>query len=530
MGNIYLLDCTLRDGGYINNWEFGYDAIRNIGRKIAKAGIEGFEVGFIKGDIFSKDKTIYPNVSCVEDIIAPKDPRLMYIGMVDMNAPVPLERIGHRNPRSLDAIRVIFKKNKLEEGYIYCDKIKRLGYIVFAQLVGTDNYSDGEFINAVKMFNKLEPDVLSIVDTFGAIRLKQFLRLVYIADNNLKPTIGLGYHSHNNLQQAFSNAQSMVELNLSRDIYIDACVFGMGRGAGNLNLELFAEYLNHTEKKDYQIEPMLEIADEYLNDIHKQHFWGYSLPYYLSACNNCHPNYALYFSEKQTLTAKSLNEIMQGMTPAHRQSYDKEIAEKYYRQYMENYINDIEAIRTLSSEFSDRTVLLLAPGSSIYEYADNIMKFISLHDAVVISLNFFCENFPITYIFSSNMRRYVHLQEKVQVRKIITSNIKDAVCYDYMINFSSYCSIYPEIIDNSAIMALNMLNASGVSHIYVAGLDGYTSQCTGNYCNKSLDFNFSDIFAQRNSCISQALNEIKKRLGITFLTPTIYNIEDVPNE
>ena len=52
MGNIYLLDCTLRDGGYINNWEFGYEAIRNIGRKIAKSGVEGFEVGFIKGNTF----------------------------------------------------------------------------------------------------------------------------------------------------------------------------------------------------------------------------------------------------------------------------------------------------------------------------------------------------------------------------------------------------------------------------------------------------------------------------------------------
>ena len=84
----------------------------------------------------------------------------------------------------------------------------------------------------------------------------------------------LAYHAHNNLQQAFGNAEALVEMNLKRDILIDACVFGMGRGAGNLNLALFAEHMNENYDKHYQIEPMLEIMDEYLNDIYKAKFWG----------------------------------------------------------------------------------------------------------------------------------------------------------------------------------------------------------------------------------------------------------------
>ena len=77
----------------------------------------------------------------------------------------------------------------------------------------------------------------------------------------------LGYHSHNNMQQAMGNASAFTEMHLHRDIILDACVFGMGRGAGNLNLELFAEYMNENFDKQYRIEPMLEIIDEYLNDI-----------------------------------------------------------------------------------------------------------------------------------------------------------------------------------------------------------------------------------------------------------------------
>ncbi len=527
MGNIYLLDCTMRDGGYINNWEFGYEAIRNIGRKLAKSGIEGFEVGFIKGSSFSKDRTVFPDVMCIEEFISPKDPDLMYVGMVDMGAPVPLEKIGPRTASSLDAIRVIFKKSKLEEGYVYCEAIKKLGYIVFAQLVGTDSYSDSEFLHAIERFNALEPHVLSIVDTFGSIRLKQFLRLVYIADNNLKPGIGLGYHSHNNLQQAFSNAQSLVELNLARDIYIDACVFGMGRGAGNLNLELFAEWLNSTGRKNYQLEPILEITDEYLSDIHKHHFWGYSLPYYLSACNSCHPNYALYFSEKQTLSAKSLNEIMQGMEHVHKQSYSKDTAEQYYLQYMENYINDACTVKKLAGEFSRRTILLLGPGASIREHEAELKKFIAENNALVMSLNFYSEELGSSYIFSSNMRRYVHLQDLPQVKRIITSNVKEAKSFDFMVNFSSYRAAENDIMDNSAVMALKMLCAAGVTSVYAAGLDGYRQDSSVNYYNEALNFNFSDVYAERNKAISAELGELRKKVSITFLTPTMYDLEEI---
>ncbi len=90
------------------------------------------------------------------------------------------------------------------------------------------------------------------------------------------------------------NAEALVEMNLKRDICIDACVFGMGRGAGNLNLELFAEYMNENYDTEYRVEPMLEIMDEYLNDIYREKSWGYSLPLYLSASTGCHPNYAIY--------------------------------------------------------------------------------------------------------------------------------------------------------------------------------------------------------------------------------------------
>ena len=211
MRKISLLDCTLRDGGYVNDWMFGEDAIKGIGRKLAQAGIEFFEVGFIKGDKFNPNRAVFPDIQSMAQMIQPKDPDVIYVGMLDMSAPIPLERLVPYDGTSIDGIRVIFKKAKIEEAYVYCKRVKELGYNLFVNFVGTDNYSDEEFVHGIEKFNDLEPYAMSIVDSFGLIRKKHFMRLVYLADNNMNPGITLCYHAHNNLQQAFRHHRGPVD-------------------------------------------------------------------------------------------------------------------------------------------------------------------------------------------------------------------------------------------------------------------------------------------------------------------------------
>ena len=121
----------------------------------------------------------------------------------------------------------------------------------------------------------------------------------------------------------------------------------MGRGAGNLNLELFAEYMNENYNTHYRLEPMLEIMDEYLDDIYKIKSWGYSLPLYLSANFHCHPNYAIYLSDRDTLNVKAFNEILKSIPDKDRAVFTSEKADKYYRNYQENYVDDKETILKL---------------------------------------------------------------------------------------------------------------------------------------------------------------------------------------
>lgn len=520
MRKIYLLDCTLRDGGYINDWEFGEETIKGFGKKIAKTGIEIYEVGFIKGDTYDPNKSVFPDIQSISGMICPKDENLMYVGMVDMSAPIPLERIVPYDGTSIDGIRVIFKKEKIDLAYKYCERIKELGYKVFVNFVGTDLYSDEEFIAGIHKFNELHPFAVSIVDSFGLIKRKHFLRLIYLADNNLAEGIVLAYHAHNNLQQAFGNAEALVEMNLKRDLCIDACVFGMGRGAGNLNLELFAEYMNDNYDTKYRIEPMLEIMDEYLNDIYQKKFWGYSLPLYLSASTGCHPNYAIYLAEKNSLTVKAFNELLKGIPKEDKAKFSKDNAEKYYRQYQESYIDDKEVVDKLSSELAGKKVLLLAPGSSLMKNYEKVNSEILKDDTVTIAVNFMSDKFNLDYIFSSNMRRYQKIQGKTDVQCIITSNMENCDNGEYVVNFSSYAMDKPEIIDNSGLMALKLLVAAGVKEVTIAGMDGYSTYSSDDYFDRNLEYDFSKVADLRNKLISDELKEINKVMKISFITPT----------
>lgn len=522
MKNVFLLDCTLRDGGYVNDWMFGEESIKGFCNKIAQTGIEMFEVGFIKGDTYNSDRAVFPDFESIKKVIAPKKSGLLYFGMLDMSSPIPLERIPRYDGSSFDGIRVIFKKNKIDEAYTYCKRIKELGYILFVNFVGTDQYSDIEFESAIKKFNAIDPYAMAIVDSFGVIKRKRFIEYVKLADKAMTRGVMLAYHAHNNLQQAFANAEALVEMNLDRSVCIDACVFGMGRGAGNLNLELFAEYLNENHDKHYRIEPMLEIMDEYLSVIYQKRFWGYALPFYLSASAWCHPNYAIYFEQKATLTVKALNELLNSISDKDKANFSKETAEEYYQKFQENFINDTTALQQLKNEFEGKSLLLIAPGASLEKYAEIITDKIKNLTPIVVALNFVPKLFPCNYIFSSNMRRYDKIDGNTDIKCIITSNMKSAKSFDFMVNFSSYIAGAPDIVDNSGLMFIRLALSLGVKKIYVAGMDGYSREIGKDYFDESLEFDFSSIADKRNSLISQELAVLSKDIGIEFITPSQY--------
>ena len=524
MRKVYLLDCTLRDGGYINDFRFGEDVIRGFCKKIVKTGVEICEVGFIKGDVYDPDTSLFPDVESFKNVITPKDSRMKYVGMLDMSKPIPMDRLTPYDGTSIDGIRVIFKKNKINEAYEYCKRIQELGYFISVNFVGTDLYTDEEFIEGIRKFNELKPFAVSIVDSFGVIKRKHFLRLCYIADSNLHKDCVLAYHAHNNLQLAFGNAESLVEMNLKRDLIIDACVFGMGRGAGNLNMELFAEYMNENYDTSYDIQPMLEIMDEYLADIYKKKQWGYSLPFYLSASKNCHPNYSVYLEEKDALSVQDFDHILASIPAEERANYSKEKAEKYYKDYLCQPYDDAKDVDALRKELSGKEVLVIAPGRSIKEHCDKVLTYINNPNIVKASVSFVPTDWKMDYVFSNNMKRSRKIEDTKGAKLILTSNVSEKENADYVISFANYSEGRSEVLDNSGLMLLRALKAAGVKKVYLAGMDGYDEYYGRDYYNQSMEHAFNMDAKVRNEFISEEFKKVKETLEIEFVTPTNYEV------
>ena len=164
-------------------------------------------------------------------------------------------------------IRVAFHKKDLSQALAFCKCIKRKGYKVFVQPMLSSSYSDAEFLYLIKICNAFLPDAVYVVDSFGSMNKEEVLHYYKMLERGLNNSIYVGFHGHNNMQLAFSNAICILE-NANREVIIDSSIHGMGRGAGNANTEILIEYINSKYAGHYKLHPVLEAKRED-GDVHE---------------------------------------------------------------------------------------------------------------------------------------------------------------------------------------------------------------------------------------------------------------------
>ena len=329
--NIELLDCTLRDGGYVNNWEFGHAAILSIFNNLVLAKIENIEVGFLNNsEKHSFDRTINPSVDSYNKIFENINKNHSKVfGMIKYGT-FDIASIEPHDERSfIDGIRVIFRKQDIVPALEYCLQIKNKGYFLSINPVSIHTYNETELYQLIELVNKINPQTLSIVDTCGLLDRDTVTNYFSIINKNLLPTIALGYHSHNNFQLAFSNALDLLDLKSNRTLILDGSLYGMGRCAGNACLELLVMYLNKKYSKNYDINSILEVIDKEIIKIRQKYEWGYSLSSFVAALNDCHPNYAKFLMKNNNLSAQETNKILQNIDINKKNIFD------------ENYVNGL---------------------------------------------------------------------------------------------------------------------------------------------------------------------------------------------
>lgn len=524
MRELKVLDCTLRDGGYCNQWQFGKQNMIKIINGLMEARIDIIECGFITNWVnYDEDASRFTTFGEVAAII-PKDREgKIFVCMINYGE-YSISDIPEYDGTSVDGIRVAFHKKDLIPAMEFCLEIKKKGYLVFVQAMVSLSYSDEEFLGLIGMANNIEPYAFYIVDSFGVMKRRDLVRLFYMVEHDLKPNITIGYHSHNNMQLAYSNAQTLVDIGAKHDMIIDSSVFGMGRGAGNLNTELFVEYLNDNIGSEYRLKPLLTIIDEILSKFYQTDYWGYSLPNYLSAKHNSHPNYAGYLDAKKTLTVEAMDEIFSMMDDTKRSSYDKDYIEQLYTKYLANGYAQESRLSELKERIRDKTILVIAPGRSSVEEKDKIIACRQKENTIAISVNFDYPECETDYIFISNLRRFRELDVSKRNKCIVTSNIPSADVY-IRTTYKDLLNSWETVRDNAGMMLIKFLIMTGAGKILLAGFDGYSVDPESNFADKKMSFYTEKAaFEAMNNGMMGVLREFRDRINIDFITTPQYVI------
>ncbi len=524
---VKLLDCTMRDGGYLNDWHFGNDTILNIFRRLVKSNTDIVEIGFLNDNYkFNPDYTINPSTSSYDKIFKnEKKHNTLVSAMIDYGT-CSVDNI--KPPDFIDIIRVIFKQPKMKDAIDFCYKLKEKGYKIFVNPVSITSYSDKSMLDLIKLVNNLEPYAMSLVDTYGLLHRNKLFNYFYLLDNNLKESVKIGYHAHNNFQLAYSNAIEISNIKTKRDIILDSSLYGMGKSAGNCNTELLANYLNFVHNKNYDISEILNIIELEILKYQKLVKWGYQITYFLAGSNSCHPKYVQYLENKNMLRIQEINNILSLIEEKKKLSYDENYIKELFINYQQKYVDDKNTINILKEKLKDKQVLLIGPGSSLKDEYSKIINFINKNDFVLFSVNHINKLFKTDYIFISNIKRYDQFvnslqQSKNRTKVIITSNINfNKNTKNYIVNYSNLISKSTTVGQSSLYMAIRLLIKLNVKKIVLAGFDGF-SKYTNNYYDSTLQFNkdSNDTYETARE-ISKQINKLGKNVEITFLTKSDY--------
>lgn len=288
--NIEILDCTLRDGGYLNNWDFSQSAVMKISKYLDLSGIDRIELGYLsnKSSGFTKFTSIKQIESFIKDISIEFGNKLwLMLNYGEYN----LEELERSS--IINGIRIAFRKENIVNIEDVVKEVSLKGYKVSLQPMITNIYSSSALDVLINISNEYEVDSLYIVDSFGSMSYEDVNRIFTYIDKSLDSNIKIGFHGHNNLGLVEFNAINLINNTSSRQITLDTTLFGIGRGGGNLPTENLVSYLNKKEviysfENIFNALEALSIEFPHL-EIKKKIF------YFICGLYNCHPSYASEF-------------------------------------------------------------------------------------------------------------------------------------------------------------------------------------------------------------------------------------------
>lgn len=291
---IKVLDCTIRDGGLINNHDFDLRFVREVYRAVAASGVDYIELGYKNSKSLFSEKEYGAWKFCDDDVIKQviegQESDIKISTMVDIGR-VEMSDIKLAADSPVDMMRVACYVKDIDKAIAMVNEFHDKGYETTINIMAISKDHGAELDEALHQAGEeSQADVIYLVDSFGALYQETVEDLVKRAKKNLKKQ-EVGYHGHNNQQLAFSNT---IEAIIHGANYLDATVYGIGRAAGNCTLELLLGFLKNPK---FDLRPVLDLIQNEFLPLREKIEWGYIIPHAIAGMLNEHPRDAIAFRE-----------------------------------------------------------------------------------------------------------------------------------------------------------------------------------------------------------------------------------------
>ena len=424
-----ILDCTIRDGGHLNDWAFDPAVVRATYVAARRARVDYFEVGYRYPETRAGlGAFAHCQDALLDEVLPPGDGPTITVmidaGKCDASAFVDVSSGATR----VRAVRVAAYPYELERAFGLIDELLAKGYEVFLNLMAASELTEAEFSLLAAFPSKGRVSALCFADSFGSFLPDQVRDMA----SKLAP-LGfprLGFHPHNNLQLAFANTLCAIEAGVE---VVDASVFGMGRGAGNLPIELLVGHLETRGHRTLNVAPYLHVIERHFGRLSAETPWGYSPGGLMSGLTNLHPYYinaltqsGLYTTDEMwnalglikarcpiSYSAQSLKQVMEErlyvpLTEARAEAICAELSSQIH------VAPDAGAEPTgqfsLAQRHPGRHFLVIGTGPSVVRHLDAIRRYVERWNCVTIGVNNLAGVFePDYHVFVSRRRfeRYI---------------------------------------------------------------------------------------------------------------------------
>jgi 4-hydroxy 2-oxovalerate aldolase len=498
-----ILDCTIRDGGYYTNWDFEHNLIVEYCKSIEQLPIDYVEVGYrsipLEGYL---GKYFYCPTYVLEELktLMPSKKLVIILNEKDIRAE-HVEELLLPIKTFVTLIRIAVDPQNFRRAVKLGKAVKALGFeLAFNVMYMSDWKKDTSFLdNLTELENDL--DYFYMVDSYGGILpndVKEIIKLV-----KSKTNAPLGFHGHDNLNMGLINTLTALEEGCE---IVDATITGMGRGAGNLKMELLLTYLSCQNKLELNFNKLGNVVSDF-EELRKIYQWGTNLPYIFSGAHSLPQKDVMDWVGMNRYSLSSILHALNNQKLTVKDNIKLPVLEK-------------------SQRF--KTAIILGGGKSISEnkealikYAENKDNFCLIHAGVKNAINFkniHCKQFYcLVGVESDKLLEQIDMTEDLSTdvifppypRKMgvfIPSQFKLSCKELENIEFTKFSK------DSPFVVALQTALDLGVNEVFLVGFDGYDTVMNQNQM----------VLVQENQNI---INDILKvdNLVVRSLSPTNYD-------